>query len=114
MLAAGCAAFTCQDSFNTCCQLGKREWLGDIIICANRETAQNIGFIVSGSEHDDRRVAHFTDALERFPAIHLRHGHIQYDQVGFALEHFAQASAPVISATRSITLPAEEFTKQAA
>ena len=42
-----------------------------------------------------RRITHIADALEHFPAVHLRHSHIQNNQIGFVLKYFAQTGASV-------------------
>ena len=60
----------------------------DVVVCANIETNQFVGFLTFGSEHHDWRVAGFrfrSQSTTDFQAIQNRNHQIQNDQVVFVV-----------------------------
>ncbi len=62
-------------------QFAGRERLAKVIIAAELEPEHAIDLLVRGGEKDDRHAAGLAQLAAHFEAIHLRHAHVQHDQV---------------------------------
>jgi hypothetical protein len=56
--------------------------LGQIVVCAQFETHDAVGFLSLGGQHQDRDIGHRPDAPARLEAVEIGQHHIENDGVG--------------------------------
>ena len=71
-------------------QLARAEWLGHVVVRAELETGEPIGFVDPRRQHDDRDVAFAAQCSGHLEAVHARQTEVEHDQV----RPFARALVP--------------------
>ena len=71
-------------------ELRKAQWLGDVIVRAQLQPADLVGFGAAGSDEQDRHPAELADPLEDLPAIEAWQGHVEDDEIGVVVVELAQ------------------------
>ena len=77
-------------------QFRHAEGLGHVIVRAQFQADDFIGFLDSGGQHDHRRAALFAKVAHEFEAVHLRHHDVQQHQIGLLVAGDKQRLAPVV------------------
>src|SRR6478672_13718716 len=72
------------------------EGLDDVVVGPCLQTAHSLELAASRGEHQHRYVADIPDPLERLPAVHFRHRHVENDEVGRCLVQGSQTRAPIL------------------
>src|SRR5580700_228867 len=68
------------------------------VACALLQRSQDVVLVADRGNHDDSRLRVFLhNALDRFDALHLRHGYVHQNEVGRGSRVFGDGGAPVTS-----------------
>jgi hypothetical protein len=85
-----------QQGANARAQLVERERLDQVVVGARVQASHAVGDGVAGGEHEDRRaVAAAAHAPAHLEPVHVRHGHVQDDEVGGVVAERPQLLEPV-------------------
>ena len=71
------------------------EGLHDVVVGAGLEAADPLELVAAGREHQDGHGRHVADAVEDVPAVELRHGDVEHDEIGPPGVELAKPLAPV-------------------
>ena len=85
-------------------QLQNVEGLGEIVVRAALKTHELVGVLALGRQHDDGHVGKLPDLHAGLQPVHLRHHHIQNDEVEPSLPGQLQRRRAVIGALHLVAL----------
>ena len=77
-------------------QLARRERLGDVVVGARLQPGDAVDLVAARRQQDNRHLALAPDATADLQAVHLRHQHVQDDQVRAVGLETAQAEQAVV------------------
>ena len=80
-----------QDSAQTRLELPGRERLDDVVVGPRVESADDLGFVVSGSDDDDRDIAHGPQHAEQVDTVDIGQPEVQQDDVGMLVDDDRQS-----------------------
>jgi hypothetical protein len=72
-----------QQCSNPCREFFRREWLGEVIVCAGFEASDNIMGIGSCCHHDDWNIAGATNRTTQFKTIYSGQHDVNEDDIGW-------------------------------
>ncbi len=93
-------------------QLAQPEGLGDVVVRAQIEAANDIRFLLFGGDHDHRDARFAAQVADELVAVHVGHHDVQQDQVGVGLVEDLQRLAPVGGGQHLEILAAEKIAQQ--
>eukprot|EP01132_Coremiostelium_polycephalum_P019197 gene19196-biopygen10481 len=84
-------------------QFGEGKRLDQVIVGAQLQALDAVGNIVPGGQEQHRRVGFLAQATQHFPAVHLRHHHVQHDHVERGFQGLVQTVHAIAGKAHGVT-----------